>query len=33
MRRGFLWCADGKAADDGDYTAEGAYTGMQDNQL
>lgn len=32
MRRGFLWCAEGKAADD-DYATDSAYTGMQDNQL
>ncbi|SFB29025.1 hypothetical protein SAMN05216312_105276 [Cohnella sp. OV330] len=33
MRRGFLWCAEGKAAGADDYAASGAYTGMQDNQL
>lgn len=33
MRRGFLWCAEGKTADADDYAADTAYTGMQDNQL
>jgi len=32
MRRGFLWCADGKAAASGSQSA-GAYTGMADSQL
>ncbi|THF79879.1 ThuA domain-containing protein [Cohnella fermenti] len=32
MRRGFLWCADGKKAAAGTQGA-GAYTGMADNQL
>ncbi|MFC3799617.1 ThuA domain-containing protein [Cohnella sp. GCM10012308] len=33
MRRGFLWCAEGKTAGAADYAADGTYTGMQDNQL
>lgn len=33
MRRGFLWCAEGKNDGADDYAASGAYTGMQDNQL
>jgi|SRR5882724_806525 len=34
MRRGFLWCADGKAvAAQSGYAQETADTGMQDNQL
>ncbi|XID92721.1 ThuA domain-containing protein [Paenibacillaceae bacterium WGS1546] len=32
MRRGFNWCAEGKALAPADGSAE-AYTGMQDNQL
>ncbi|MBB6690636.1 ThuA domain-containing protein [Cohnella xylanilytica] len=32
MRRGFLWCAEGKAAA-GRSSAAAAYTGMADNQL
>jgi uncharacterized protein len=32
MRRGFNWCAEGKAAAPADLKAE-AYTGMADNQL
>ncbi|MBB6674921.1 ThuA domain-containing protein [Cohnella nanjingensis] len=34
MRRGFLWCAEGKAeAAKTGYAQGSAYTGMQDNQL
>ncbi|QNK59649.1 ThuA domain-containing protein [Paenibacillus sp. PAMC21692] len=34
MRRGFLWCADGKTAAEQAGAGNGAaYTGMQDNQL
>ncbi|MBN2983119.1 ThuA domain-containing protein [Cohnella algarum] len=34
MRRGFLWCADGKAAAQASDAGEaGVYTGMADNQL
>ncbi|RUS48710.1 ThuA domain-containing protein [Cohnella sp. AR92] len=32
MRRGFLWCAEGKGLAEG-RSVEGAYTGMADNQL
>ncbi|MBD2847206.1 ThuA domain-containing protein [Paenibacillus sp. IB182496] len=34
MRRGFLWCAEGKAVAEGTGAKAGAaYTGMEDNQL
>ncbi|URN92685.1 MAG: ThuA domain-containing protein [Candidatus Pristimantibacillus lignocellulolyticus] len=33
MRRGFLWCADGKTLAQSVGAVSGAYTGMQDNQL
>lgn len=33
MRRGFLWCAEGKAAAGRSSLAAAAYTGMADNQL
>ncbi|WP_337102744.1 ThuA domain-containing protein [Paenibacillus sp. YIM B09110] len=33
MRRGFLWCAEGKAKAVAAGVEGGAYTGMQDNQL
>jgi type 1 glutamine amidotransferase len=33
MRRGFLWCADGKAAAASQAPKGAAYTGMADNQL
>lgn len=33
MRRGFLWCADGKAAAAQSGTKVSSYTGMADNQL
>jgi uncharacterized protein len=33
MRRGFLWCAEGKAAAQHAGDASTAYTSMQDNQL
>lgn len=33
MRRGFLWCADGKALAAEASSAAGVYTGMADNQL
>lgn len=33
MRRGFLWCAEGKAAAQHAEGAGAVYTGMQDNQL
>ncbi|TJY40838.1 hypothetical protein E5161_17010 [Cohnella pontilimi] len=33
MRRGFLWCAEGKAVAQAAGASQAAYTGMQDNQL
>ncbi|CAM3990889.1 ThuA domain-containing protein [Cohnella lubricantis] len=33
MRRGFLWCAEGKAAAANSSVSFGSYTGMADNQL